>query len=491
MLQGNVISRSTAPSPRTTLALMAAAVALLVATFQVLPSSVLSEDSIGAVAVGALLLLLLSLLVASPAATVTQAAVGRFVRLIWWFVLVCEVIFDRLGDTVQTYEGNFSIQAYGEGAMWVLAFLVLLLVSMRYPQYLRSLFSGSYKWVSLFVLVCILSVPHSPGKFYSAAWAFKLLLIVLLLRLAFTTMQSVEDITAFLKATLWGFLILTVVPAAVALSDPATAFAGVGGRLNANPDELSATAGSLLILAIALYALERRKRYGLIGLIATVVMFLALGKAGVFAALLGVVVFRLAQRKVGRTVVLFLGVIVVGLVIISATPLAKHLQSYEGTSTLTGRTVIWSAALQAMTGRAQDLVFGHGYLATYFLWTKKSGVFSDVVHLHNGFMEVAYNNGLIGLALMLMIHLVIVRNIFRNIRATLTWRGMEPDNPRLGQIYLLAIASAAVYLNLFVNGLFNASFGGRAMSPFMLLLAVYILTEAVSRLVPAIACTQV
>src|SRR5438105_15281279 len=136
MLQDNAIAKSTALSPWTMLALMAVATTLLIAVFQVLPSSVLSEDSIGVAAIGALLLLLLCVVVASPAATASQAAVGRLVRLIWWFVLVCEVIFDRMGDTVQTYEGRFSIQAYGEGAMWVLAFIVLLLVSVRYPHYL-------------------------------------------------------------------------------------------------------------------------------------------------------------------------------------------------------------------------------------------------------------------------------------------------------------------------------------------------------------------
>src|SRR5208337_953298 len=76
-----------------------------------------------------------------------EALTYRLTLLIWWYVLVCEVVFDRLSDTQHTYQGIFDPQAWGEGITWVLAFLVLLVLWLGKTSLLRELFAGSYKWV--------------------------------------------------------------------------------------------------------------------------------------------------------------------------------------------------------------------------------------------------------------------------------------------------------------------------------------------------------
>jgi O-antigen ligase len=86
-------------------------------------------------------------------------------------------------------------------------------------------------------------------------------------------------------------------------------------------------------------------------------------------------------------------------------------------------------------------------------------------HMHNGFLEALYNNGLIGLFLMLMIHVVIVRNLWKTMRGEVSPRAQR-----------LAIGSMAIYTNLLINGMFNATFSGRANSQFMLLLAMVIVS---------------
>ena len=185
-----------------------------------------------------LLLLLFGLSSVVTRTGAATAAVYRLTLLIWWFVLICEVVFDHTGSGVEASAGNFSAQAYGEAMMWVMAFGALAIISLQQREYLRQLFSGSYKWVALLALVCTLSSVLSPGRAYSAGWAFKLVLVVLLLQLMSSVMVNVDDVLTFLKVSLWAFFILAVVPATIAFSDPSTAFEGVGGRLNAGPDPM-------------------------------------------------------------------------------------------------------------------------------------------------------------------------------------------------------------------------------------------------------------
>jgi len=86
--------------------------------------------------------------------------------------------------------------------------------------------------------------------------------------------------------------------------------------------------------------------------------------------------------------------------------------------------------------------------------------------MHNGFLEALYNNGLIGLIILVAIHLLIVKNL---------WRALKGPRDRNAQ--LLAVGSSAIYVNLLINGLFNATYGGRASAPFMLLLGLLVVSE--------------
>jgi hypothetical protein len=64
-----------------------------------------------------------------------------------------------------------------------------------------------------------------------------------------------------------------------------------------------------------------------------------------------------------------------------------------------------------------------------------------------------------------MIHAVIVRNLWKTMRGEVSQRTQR-----------LAIGSMAIYTNLLINGMFNATFSGRANSQFMLLLAMVIIS---------------
>jgi len=198
-------------------------------------------------------------------------------------------------------------------------------------------------------------------------------------------------------------------------------------------------------------------------------MLMALGKSGILASVFSVLLFFLLQKQVARSMVVMLGIAAVALVVLSVTPVAGHLQSYQGAATLTGRTLIWAQGISAMK---QNWLLGHGYLSTYF---------SFYGHLHNGFLEVAYNNGLVGLGILLMLHFMILRNVFLSIRHAAALRAARPRDQKSLRAYILAVGSLALYANLTLNGLFNATFGGRPRSPFMLFLALFVMVDLLRR----------
>jgi O-antigen ligase len=98
------------------------------------------------------------------------------------------------------------------------------------------------------------------------------------------------------------------------------------------------------------------------------------------------------------------------------------------------------------------------------------GTFAQAGHTHNGFIEALYNNGLVGLIILVGIHFVIVKNL---------WRALK--SPPNRNAHLLAVGSSAIYVNLLINGLFNATFGGRASTPFMLMLGLVAVSEVLRR----------
>ena len=392
----------------------------------------------------------------------------RLALVVWWALLISEQVFSRLTPEAESFAGHFSEAAFGEAAFWALAFLALLLIMPR-PQYLRQAFSGSNKWLSLFAVVCLISAPFSPTLMFSLAWAFKLFLVALLLLLCSATMHDLNDIEDFLWANFWGFVIMTVVPVARAFADPSTAF-GEDGRLSASANGLSLIAGTLVLFALSLNSL--RKRTWLLGFafLGATVMIMSGGKAGIASGIAAVTLFYVLQKRVAAGFGWLLGVLALGDIILLATPLATHFTIYQEQgqlSTITGRTELWRAVWPEIL---QHPLVGHGYLASRFLSEEVEGTFGGAGHTHNGFIEVLYNNGLVGLCILVGIHFVIVKNLWRVLKS-----------PPSRNAHLLAVGSSVIYVNLLVNGLFNASFGGRAGTPFMLLLGLVVVSEALRR----------
>ena len=315
----------------------------------------------------------------------------------------------------------------------------------------------------LFGLVSLISCIYSPRPVFSAAWALKLIVVILLLHLCSSYIKDLRDIDSFLRFTYWALTFLVI--NWVIQGDGTQGFFDEEGRLF-GADGLSATAGMLLLLSLTLYSSNRgrglrRAAIG-VGAIAFVIMVVAGGKAGIVAGLISGIIFFLLRKGFGSAAAFLAGALVVGTLVIAVSPLSKYLQTYaqnDQVATLTGRMPLWEVAFPAIF---QKPILGHGYVSSTFVSVQVNGIPWEAGHMHNGFLEALYNTGLIGFVLILAIHVVIVRNLLRVIRSAASTE----------YLYQLGVGCFAIYIDLLINGFANASFGGRALHPFMILLAL-------------------
>jgi O-antigen ligase len=398
----------------------------------------------------------------------------RAVFAIWLLLLTSQRIFFRedIYANEAAFEGNFPATAYAEAICWVLCFVAVVILFATAADSWRRLFTGEYRWLTFFALICLLSCAYAPRPLFGVAWVFKLALVILLLLLCSLQIRDVQDIASFLRFTFWAFAIIVLVPILLG-SITGSAF-DAEGRLGSlvNPDGLSGDAGTLMLLAPLSYSRSQgagvRLTTMILGGAGFVVMIIAGGKAAIVAGILAGGLFFLVRRGVGAALGYFAAASMLAFVLAVFTPLSGYLQHYgqsdQGMATLSGRTLLWNAVLPAIW-RAP--ILGHGYLASTFVAMQVNAVEWGAPHLHNAFLEVLYNNGLVGLALIIIINYVILRNLLRVLRRI----------PATDFIHQIAAGCLALYASFLLNGFFNASFGGRARPPFMALLALVIVGE--------------
>ena len=146
---------------------------------ETIASELVSQEVITVIAVAAVFFLLLGFSAARSRALAERPK--WFIFAVWGLLLASEEIFSYINDATSTYESQFAFAAYAQAAIWMLAAVALLIFLLGNPGSLRGLFSGPYKWASLFSLVALLSVAYAPQVAFSLAWAFKLCLVVVVL----------------------------------------------------------------------------------------------------------------------------------------------------------------------------------------------------------------------------------------------------------------------------------------------------------------------
>ena len=478
-LRNETVYGTAVGKPRRKGLLLGAGFAILVALVVGLgPDWIISDTALKTMTATTLLLVPLCVVLAIAKAKGATAGQLTFAvaLILWWSLLISDQWFDRASDAENLYQAQYSVDAYGQVLTWFIAFLILALISFAKPEYLRMLTLGSYKWVTLFVLSSLIASAYSPSRSYSLGWWCKLFVVALVLALCTSCMEKIDQIRAFLWSTMWGLLLVCMLAMGAALSDPTTLFAGIEGRLNADPVVLSGTASCLLIVSLILNSLHGRVWLKLISLFAVVVTIISFGKTGIIAGAISASIFFLLQKKLASSILVLLGVGALAAVLVATiTPLGNYFATYHGGAKLSGRTEIWKMALPAIK---QKPFLGHGYLASKFMFKEQRKV--DVAsHLHNGFLDTLYNNGLLGLGLLLALHGTILANLYRARAHISAWKGRETNDIR--QANILLMGGFALYLDLLIYGCFTPAFGGRMTDHFMVFLSIVGLSMALER----------
>ncbi|HZZ15125.1 MAG TPA: O-antigen ligase family protein [Candidatus Sulfotelmatobacter sp.] len=389
--------------------------------------------------------------------------------VIWWLMLISECIFFREGDVnsnANAYQGSFPTAAYGEVVMWGLCFLAVLVCAGRIRGYFIQLFAGDYKWLTVFAALCLGSCLYTPRPSLGLVWSFKLGLVVLLLLVCSNQMRDLQDTEAFLRFTTWAYAIIIFQPVLIAM------FRGVlfdeEGRMSTivSPNALSPNAGVVVLLALTLFSTQQgkgmRKSAIFLGIVACVIMILAGSKTGIMAALFSGGMFFFFRKRFGSAFGYIAATGVLIAVLALTTPLGSYFHTYregQGAESFSGRTLLWSAVWPAIK---QKPIVGHGYMSSEFIGFQVNAVGWTAPHLHNGFLESLYNNGLLGFIAMVAITIVIPLKLYRVLRVA----------PATERIYRIAAGCLCLYAFLLINGIFNSSFGGKATAPFMLMLAL-------------------
>jgi hypothetical protein len=406
---------------------------------------------------------------------VFAAAYGRassqpakwLIFVVWWGLLVSEEVFSYRSDIAGG--AGFSSQAYDQGILWIVALLGLLIIVLKYPEALRGLFQGDYKWVSLITLVSIVSCAYSPNPAFSLAWAFKLTLVVLVMHISFQQITGMDELRDFLNITVCGFFILVLAPTLRSIfeADPLGEY-GSGAleqRFREAPTAISGIAGLLAILCLMLYAPGKRRWPLWIGAIALIIMVGAGGKTGIIAGIFAGLLFYGLQKRF-KAVLTFAGVAAVMLVLaLKFTPLGDYMTNYsqlEAGSSFTGRTGLWGFLLPYILAKP---ILGYGFDASRFMAVVHPDTPFASTHTHNSLIEAMYNTGIIGLSLIIMVQVVIVKNLWRTIKIAAS-----------PQLRYMAVGCLAAFVNLFINGMFNATFGGRPDAPYMMLIALVVVS---------------
>ncbi|MGH9432798.1 MAG: O-antigen ligase family protein [Terriglobia bacterium] len=438
--------------------------------FDALPDVALGWDALPLMGVG--ILLFAVLLVGLGSSRTRAASAWRIGLVLWWFLLCSQEFFARFTSQEATALGHYAPAAYEEAIFWILILVALSIATLGSPGYLGSIVSGRYGWLTLYVILCAASTVLSVNHLFSLAWAFKLGLVVLVIQLLSSQMHSYDDLRSLLRVTLWAFAFLAIVPTLQSFLNPAQAF-GEGGRLGGllAPDEQSALSGVLILLLLALYSESRLRWPVLLGGIGVATMVMSGGKTGIVAAMFSGTAFYLLQKKFRPAIGLLIGFVLVGLPLYLFTPFGGYLQRYMQSgeaSTFTGRTPLWQVAI---SGIFQRPVLGHGFAASQFMANQLVDLPFAATNAHNGFLEALYNNGLVGLILILLILGYTARNLWKAAK--------EPsDLPGYPQ---LAAGLIAVFLDLLINGMVAGSFAGRVRADFVMLLGMVVISEVMVR----------
>jgi O-antigen ligase len=409
-----------------------------------------------------------------------NARVLRVVSCAWMWLVFSEAFLLRTRPADDALAGDFALSAQGEALSWAIAAVFVALLAVRWPTAFSGLFKPPLLWAASFAMLAAISTMWSYSPTYSAVWAGKLIVVVAVLG-GLTTILTLapENILGFMKLLWATFFIASLMPSVLVLVDPAAAAAAAeesyGRSQSLSTSEPAAVA---MLLALVLADVTRRRYFYAAMALSFVLMFSGLGKTAIIGGVFSVLLYTALTR--GRSAVpVWIGYAVVATTLtalaVGAMPeLGAYLFEYydQGHATnISGRVPLWEASFGLIR---EQWVVGHGYLSSRFLFTRVTPWGAVMpTSLHNVALEVLYNNGVVGLAVLVVLNASCVHCLWRG------WRQRQTRDPLYGFWYA---AGLTLYAGSLINGMAGVYFGGPPHKGFVLFLTTIAVLQVLAYL---------
>lgn len=390
--------------------------------------------------------------------------------LIWFFLLLSEFVMTRKTLIEEAQEGNFSNAVTGLVVIWIFLFSWVAVLSLWNPAYLKEFISRRILPLGVFGMLAVASATYAHSPLYSLAWAFKLCLAIAAITIWSYGIVNIRDFKQALKIIWMTFLVLSFIPITQVLGENVNLFSG--GRLSGSfsPTGISRVGASLFLLSTLLWSLpsERKTKYQLSSVFGLVILGLGVGKTAMLSSLIAVMGFFIFIGKLRTSLFLAVGIVVLGfLVLLLKLPMVDYLIDYlqKGTGlSLTGRMDLWQASLPTIL---DNIWIGSGYVSSKFSSMTLEGVRWEAGHLHNAFLDVLYNNGVVGLSLVILINFKLMKTLFQIIKRS------DPH----GEFFVIGVGLLSLYFFMFLNAFAYVPFGGRPHNQFILFLTIYMMAH--------------
>lgn len=356
---------------------------------------------------------------------------------------------------------SFFVFAYSSrfGQVSILAYYAVWfpLILVDYKRVLGNYFR--YLWILAFPLLCFLSAFWSPAPGVSLRTAIQLLTHVMC---ALIAMRTISVLT-FTR----GAIIGTVVVMLYSIAFGSYSYDAMDGSYSfvgsfSSKNQLGLYASLGLVFSILYAIVFRRRDLWLVGAAAATLLCAyclmasqsatsVITTAGLIAACVAYLPFGLLAP--GARKLLFVGIVVVGLAIVVAGLQMGAVDAILGLfgkdSTLTGRTYLWqqgieAAGLNPILGMGYQGFWVQGFAKPEQLWDEFFIATRSGFHFHNTYIEVAVENGFVGLAILV---LLLLKNVFGHLGAMLNRRN-DPSSIVLFAVSLLLLMRSFVEIDV-------------------------------------------
>jgi O-antigen ligase len=265
----------------------------------------------------------------------------------------------------------------------------------------------------LFLAVMIMSLFNlaTPSNFE----VYQRLFIYLLGLCVFFQFASGQAFQTLMQVQMWAAFVVAIW---VILTAWQSGF-GERGIAGVDPNNVTATIALGVVPLFAWLMVGRisfwRRIAGWLLLGVTIYASLLLASRGVTVALALSVVMMIARvlHRPRRSVPLII-IAILAVVLLTNLPGSNNLMERFGQSDVTsanGRVPLWNAAIQEVLQAAPlELLFGHGFNYTLIVTSRVVGFYYSV---HNTYLQLLLDVGLLGLALFLFLHFMVLKTLWR------------------------------------------------------------------------------